>query len=75
MIENIDQMCKRHEAEIAKLQKLCKHKETKLMPFMWAPGHFSNDIEVCDFCGKIVKIYDEMTALDKFFGSNPEQEV
>ena len=67
MIENIDQMRKRHEREIAKLQKLCKHTNTKRMPFMWAPGHFGNDVEVCEFCGKIVKRYDNRTEFEKIF--------
>lgn len=68
MIENITQMRKRHEAEIAKLQKLCKHKETERMPFMWALGHFGNDVEVCEWCGKIVKTYEDKTEVSKLFG-------
>jgi len=63
MIENIKQMRERHEKEIAKLQKLHKHTKSTRMPFMWAPGHFGNDVEVCDWCGKIIKHYDEITQL------------
>ena len=57
MIENIEQMRKRHEQEISELQKSCKHLKSKRMPFMWAPGHFGADVEVCNFCGKILKTY------------------
>jgi len=58
MIENIDRMRKRHEQEIAKLQKLCKHEKTSRMPFMSALGHYGADVEVCKFCGKIIKSYE-----------------
>ena len=65
MIENIEQMRKRHEREITKLQKLCKHSKHHRSRFMWAPGHFGNDIEVCDDCGKFLEHYDGMTPLEK----------
>ena len=57
MIENITQMIKRHEAEVAKLQRLCKHEKSTRRAFMWAPGHFGNDVEVCNWCGKMLKTY------------------
>lgn len=57
MVENINQMEERHKREIAHLQESCQHTETRRMPFMWAPGHFGNDVEVCDHCGKIIKTY------------------
>ena len=57
MIENIEQMKKRHRAEISKLENLCKHIEHKRMPYYWALGHRGADVEVCDCCGKILKIY------------------
>ena len=60
MIENIKQMQRRHDKEIEKLRKLCKHKKTNRMPFMWAPGHFGADVEVCEWCGKVIKTYDGM---------------
>ena len=58
MKEDIDQMQERHEKEVRMLQEHCEHKDTRRMPFMWAPGHFGGDVEVCDFCGTIVKSYD-----------------
>jgi len=54
-MENINEMNKRHDKEIKQLQELCKHKKSKWMPYMWAPGHYGGDVETCDFCGKILK--------------------
>jgi len=65
MIENIEQMRKRHEKEVAHLQKLCKHEKTSRKRYMWAIGHFGNDVEVCEWCGKILKHYDSRTLLHK----------
>ena len=64
MIEDIHRMRIRHEEEIAKLQRFCKHEKTSRMPFMWAPGHYGNDVEVCDWCGRLVKTYDSSTILE-----------
>lgn len=56
MKENIEQMRKRHEQELETLQSSCKHvKLSKWMPYIWAPGHISGDVRVCDFCGKVIK--------------------
>lgn len=60
-MENIKQMRERHKLEIEQLQSLCSHSRHDRMPYMWAPGHFSNDVEVCLDCGKIVGTYEEMT--------------
>ena len=48
-------MRKRHEKEVSKLQKLCKHINHHRARYMWAIGHFAGDVEVCDFCGKILE--------------------
>ena len=64
-MENIEQMSKRHKKEIEQLQKSCKHEKSERLPFMWAPGHFGNDVEICDFCGKILKTYDKLRAMFK----------
>ena len=64
MIEDIKQMQARHKREIEKLQGLCQHNNHKRMPYMWAPGHFSNDVEVCGDCGKILDTYDTSTMAD-----------
>jgi hypothetical protein len=64
MIENIKQMLDRHKEEITKLQRTCKHMEHHRSRYMWAMGHFSNDVEICDWCGEIIETYNEMTPLD-----------
>lgn len=54
--ENAEQMRERHEQELKTLQDNCKHpKLSGWMPYMWAPGHFGNDVKVCCFCGKVIK--------------------
>jgi hypothetical protein len=60
-MENIKSMKARHEREIEELQEFCKHKKTERMPYMWAPGHYGNDVEVCKRCGKVVKAYPPET--------------
>ena len=56
MTENIIEMQKRHEKEVADLQAQCSHqKVSDWMPFMWAPGHFGADVKVCEDCGKILE--------------------
>jgi hypothetical protein len=59
MKENAEQMRKRHQEEIDFLQNMCQHDKSHRVAFMWAPGHFGNDVEVCDYCGKILKYYDD----------------
>ena len=53
MNENYDAMTKRHELELQEMQTNCSHEETEWMPYMWAPGHYGNDVEVCKNCGVI----------------------
>lgn len=54
-MENIKHMRKRHEEEIEERQKNCSHKKiSDCMPFMWAPGHMSHCVRVCDLCGKTI---------------------
>ena len=56
MRESIDMMRLRHEKEVKELQNTCKHKFLSgWVPYMWAPGHFGNNIRFCTFCGKIVE--------------------
>ena len=62
-MENIEQLRIRHKEEIRVLQNSCSHASHKRMPYMWAPGHFGNDVEVCDNCGKTLKTYESMTTL------------
>jgi len=57
MKENIEQMRERHKVEIEQLQKSCHHNKHHRSAFTWTPGHYGNDVEVCDDCGKILKKY------------------
>ena len=41
---------KKFEDDLEKIQGSCRHSKTQTMPFMWAPGHFGDDVEVCDNC-------------------------
>ena len=54
MKEDYTQMALRHHKEIEALQSTCRHTKTTRMPFEWAPGHRSGDVDVCNFCGKVV---------------------
>ena len=56
VMENREQMRKRHEAEIEALEKNCLHvKLSKWKDYSWAPGHLSGRVKVCKNCGKIIK--------------------
>lgn len=41
--------------DVEKLQKICKHKETRWLPYMWAPGHFDGEVLSCNRCCKILE--------------------
>ena len=43
------------ENELKTLQDSCPHEITEVMPYMWALGHYGNDVEVCKNCEKIIK--------------------
>ena len=60
-METMNEMRERHKKEIADLQKNCKHKKHKRLPYEWASGHFGNDVKVCTNCGKILKTYSAET--------------
>ena len=57
MTETIKEMRERHDKEIKDFQDSCQHLETGRMPFEWAPGHRSGDVEVCKACEKIILQY------------------
>lgn len=40
--------------ELERLRDECDHPETKLMNYMWAPGHIINDAEICTICGEYI---------------------
>jgi len=55
MGETIKEMQARHEKEIEELQNNCSHGDiSSWLPFMWAPGHQSGEVRVCNICGKIM---------------------
>ncbi len=69
MTETFKKMQARHEQEIANLQKNCKHPQvSNWLPYMWAPGHFSGQVKVCEICGKTVESKSESS---DFFRSLP----
>ena len=43
------------EEELKMLQELCKHENSTVMPYQWAPGHLMGEVRVCDCCEKILK--------------------
>jgi len=52
----IKEMLERHKEEIKYLQDTCNHLDiSDWMPYMWAPGHFSHNVKVCNICGKIME--------------------
>ena len=56
MKETIKEMRERHEQEITSLQNNCHHLDISgWMPFMWAPGHYSHNVKVCNICGKVME--------------------
>lgn len=56
MDETIKTIRERHQKEIDAFISLCLHVEiSNWMPFMWAPGHFSHNVKICNRCGKIVE--------------------
>ena len=64
MSEDFKRMKQRHEKEIQELQDSCLHKTHSRMPYMWAPGHLGNDVEVCGDCGKILENYNSSISLN-----------
>ena len=42
------------EDKLAELQSSCLHKETKTMPYYWAPAHYGGEVTVCLECDKIL---------------------
>ena len=56
-MEDISQMRKRHEKERRELQTNCEHLKSTRKVFSWELLDFLGDVEVCDFCWKILKHY------------------
>ena len=48
------QLQKEFDDRVKKMQDKCKHKETRWMTHMWAPGHTDGNVLVCLFCNKIL---------------------
>jgi hypothetical protein len=56
MENNIKEMRERHQKEIEDFQNNCLHIEVSdWIPYMWAPGHYGNDVKVCERCNKIME--------------------
>jgi len=43
--------------DIEEIREGCKHEKTKLVNYMWAPGHISPDTKVCAICGIVINDY------------------
>ena len=41
--------------KVAWLQKRCLHQHISILPYMWAPGRFSEEVEICLDCNKVLK--------------------
>lgn len=55
-METIEEMRTRHRREIEELQAQCSHpKVSQWRDYMWAPGHFSGKVKVCELCGKVLE--------------------
>lgn len=46
---------KKFEDDLKMLQNDCPHKDSEMMPYMWAPGHFSGKVRVCRNCELILE--------------------
>ena len=56
MRAEMDKIKERHAKEIADFVAACPHsKITGWIPYMWAPGHFSHNVKICERCGKTVE--------------------
>ena len=42
------------EDHIQALREECDHVETKLVNYMWAPGHINPGTKVCSICGDLI---------------------
>jgi len=52
-MEDIREMRERHAREIQAFQDACEHKESRWLPYEWAPGHISDEKHlVCCRCDK-----------------------
>jgi hypothetical protein len=50
------QLRERHKQEIVDFQSACLHTIISgWLPFMWAPGHYSGEVKVCERCDKIME--------------------
>lgn len=53
--DTMKEMKERHQKEIEDFQNNCPHTVlSDWMPYMWAPGHYSCDVRVCERCNKIM---------------------
>jgi len=57
MVEDtMKQVRERHVREIEDFQNNCLHTfVSEWMPYMWAPGHYSNDVKACVRCEKVME--------------------
>lgn len=54
--ENMCQLINRHAREIQEFQDDCPHETiSDWMPYMWAPGHYGADVQICLRCHKTMR--------------------
>lgn len=54
--DTMEQMRERHNQEIEDFQNNCLHTFiSEWTPYMWAPGHYENDVRICVRCEKVVE--------------------
>lgn len=55
---------KEFDDKLKELQDNCKHEVIEILPYMWAPGHYSGKVKVCKSCEKIIGKEDSTTLED-----------
>ena len=62
-VENCYKTIKVANKELKKIRETeCEHPEVELVNYMWAPGHYMSDTEVCLVCGEVIGTpYDNIT--------------
>lgn len=54
--DTMKQLRERYAREIEYFQNNCLHASiSEWMPYMWAPGHYSNDVKICVRCTKTME--------------------
>jgi hypothetical protein len=56
MKDNIEKIRKKHAKEIRDYRDRCPHEKiSDWVPYIWAPGHYGDDVKYCLRCDKIME--------------------